>query len=70
VYLNSAEREIIEVPVEIETIVYVDRIIEEKVFIEVPVEIIVEKIVEVPFMMESPKHFNSISSNLLNTAHE
>ena len=69
-YLNSAEREIIEVPVEIETIVYVDRIIKKIVFIEVPVEIVAEKIVEVPFMMESPKNFNYLSSNLLNTAHE
>ena len=55
---------------EIEKIVYVDRIVYEKVFIEVPVEVIVEKIVEVPVTMDSLKQLKYFSSNMLNTAYD
>jgi hypothetical protein len=54
--------------VEIEKIVYVDRIVYEKVLIEVPFEVIVEKIVEVPVTIDSPKQLKYFSSNMLNTA--
>ncbi len=53
---------------EIEKIVYVDRIVYEKVLIEVPFEVIVEKIVEVPVTIDSPKQLKYFSSNMLNTA--